>query len=127
MYDRGSHAFIICNTKVALYYDTVILGLSLTLFVEQQEYVGVFSQTPGVRVVLHRQDQQPFPVDEGVVIGAGQKGDVKYESVGRCSTCKHICLHVLEYFMLRGACIEYFNLMGACINMHGIENGKNVT
>ncbi|XP_070561544.1 uncharacterized protein [Ptychodera flava] len=41
-------------------------GLKLTLFTEQAEYIGIFGQETGVRVVIHDPHSTPFPEDEGI-------------------------------------------------------------
>ena len=40
-------------------------GLKLTLFIEKDEYIGLFSQVEGVRVVIHPPFTVPFPEDHG--------------------------------------------------------------
>ncbi|XP_077986248.1 epithelial sodium channel subunit gamma-like [Glandiceps talaboti] len=46
-------------------------GLKLTLFLEQNEYIGLFGQQSGVRVVIHHPTVKPFPEDEGVYVNPG--------------------------------------------------------
>ncbi|XP_070532973.1 amiloride-sensitive sodium channel subunit beta-2-like [Ptychodera flava] len=46
-------------------------GLKLTLFTEQNEYIGLFGQQSGVRVVIHHQMTKPFPEDDGVGVKPG--------------------------------------------------------
>ncbi|XP_070562378.1 uncharacterized protein [Ptychodera flava] len=41
-------------------------GLKLTLYTEQDEYVSIFGQEAGVRIVVHDQHTTPFPEDEGI-------------------------------------------------------------
>lgn len=40
-------------------------GLELVLFINQAEYVGMFTQEAGVRVSIHNIDTTPFPEDRG--------------------------------------------------------------
>ncbi|XP_038073461.1 amiloride-sensitive sodium channel subunit beta-like [Patiria miniata] len=46
-------------------------GLHLTLFIEQPEYVGIFSPESGVRLTVHGQRTMPLPEDNGITIAAG--------------------------------------------------------
>ncbi|XP_072013236.1 uncharacterized protein [Amphiura filiformis] len=46
-------------------------GLQLTLFIEQPEYVGLFSPESGVRVSVHSADVQPSPEDIGITATTG--------------------------------------------------------
>ncbi|XP_072013768.1 acid-sensing ion channel 5-like isoform X2 [Amphiura filiformis] len=46
-------------------------GLHLTLFIEQPEYVGIFSHESGVRVSIHSADVQPSPQDIGITATTG--------------------------------------------------------
>ena len=46
-------------------------GLALTLFIHQDEYVGLFTQEAGVRVAIHRPDSVPFPEAHGYNAGPG--------------------------------------------------------
>ncbi|XP_070558969.1 amiloride-sensitive sodium channel subunit gamma-like [Ptychodera flava] len=59
-------------------------GLHLTLFIEQPEYVGLFSQESGVRMAVTSQGSAPFPEDVGVTVNPGQATSVglrRYEYV----------------------------------------------
>ena len=47
-------------------------GLSLTFFVNQDEYVGTVADSAGLRVVVHDQSQMPFPEYESLAVGPGQ-------------------------------------------------------
>ena len=44
----------------------------MTLFVEQTEYIGIFGQDAGVRVVVHPQDIAPFPEDTAIKASTGR-------------------------------------------------------
>ncbi|KAL9988145.1 hypothetical protein ACROYT_G002553 [Oculina patagonica] len=46
-------------------------GLTLDLFVNQNEYIPILSQEAGVRVLLTPQRSIPFPVDEGFTVSPG--------------------------------------------------------
>ncbi|XP_071496689.1 uncharacterized protein [Diadema antillarum] len=47
-------------------------GLHMTLFIEQPEYVGLFSQETGVRVTIHHPSVTPYPEDVGITAPTGQ-------------------------------------------------------
>ena len=53
----------------------------MTLFIEQDEYIPVLAPSAGVRVLVHRQEQQPFPDEEGFDVGPGQKSSVSLRLV----------------------------------------------
>ena len=53
----------------------------MTLFIEQAEYVTALSPSAGVRVLVHRQEKQPFPDEEGFDVGPGQKSSVNIRLV----------------------------------------------
>ena len=46
-------------------------GLTLVLFIHQDEYVGLFTQEAGVRVAIHNPENVPFPESHGFNAGPG--------------------------------------------------------
>ena len=52
-------------------------GLSVMLFINQQEYIGVLSQSAGIRFLVHRRDHFPFLEEEGQNAGPGTLSAVK--------------------------------------------------
>ena len=56
-------------------------GLVMTIFVDQSEYVPSLSSSAGIRLLIHRQYQQPFPEDEGMEVGPGQLTSIKVRMV----------------------------------------------
>ena len=54
----------------------------MLVFVNQEEYITSLSPGAGIRLLIHRQDQQPFPEDEGMDIGPGLKASLKVSMVG---------------------------------------------
>ncbi|XP_006813344.1 epithelial sodium channel subunit alpha-like [Saccoglossus kowalevskii] len=48
-----------------------IYGLSLQLFIEQDEYIKGYTAIAGARIVIHDQDKMPFPEDNGFTIAPG--------------------------------------------------------
>ncbi|XP_078662477.1 uncharacterized protein LOC144906232 [Branchiostoma floridae x Branchiostoma belcheri] len=47
-------------------------GLKMTLFVEKNEYVGIFGQEPGATVTIHPVNMTPFPEDHGLILRPGE-------------------------------------------------------
>ncbi|XP_070563558.1 uncharacterized protein [Ptychodera flava] len=68
-------------------------GLKLTLFVEQDEYLGVFGQSAGVRVTVHPNNQLPWPEDAGMTAktGAATSFAIKQKSFERLSIPWSFC------------------------------------
>ncbi|XP_014662731.1 PREDICTED: degenerin-like protein asic-1 [Priapulus caudatus] len=46
-------------------------GLTLTLFVNQDDYGTAYTQSAGARIVLHQPGQSPFPIEEGFDVAPG--------------------------------------------------------
>ncbi|XP_065836422.1 amiloride-sensitive sodium channel subunit gamma-like isoform X2 [Oscarella lobularis] len=46
-------------------------GLQLSLYLEQEEYIGTVSSKAGVRLLVHSQQSVPFPEEEGVDVAPG--------------------------------------------------------
>lgn len=61
---------IICQHK------QIFSGLSMELYIEQDEYVPELADTAGVRLVVHPQTSMPFPEDDGVTIAPGTSTSV---------------------------------------------------
>ena len=55
----------------------VLSGLSVMLFINQQEYIGALSQSAGIRFLVHRRDHFPFLEEEGQNAGPGTLSAVK--------------------------------------------------
>ncbi|XP_053320789.1 amiloride-sensitive sodium channel subunit beta-like [Spea bombifrons] len=64
-------AAVLNATKAGFSY-----GLTMELFIEQNEYISSLSTAAGLRVVLHGQGKMPFPEDEGVNVPPGQESDI---------------------------------------------------
>ena len=54
----------------------------MTIFVHQDEYIGVLTRNAGIKLAVHRQDVYPFMEEEGMEVGVGQKSDIKLTLVG---------------------------------------------
>ena len=48
----------------------------MTMFLDIDEYLGMFSTTVGVRVAVHPADETPFPQDKGVSAPPGQMTNI---------------------------------------------------
>jgi len=57
-------------------------GFTMLIFVNQEEYVTSLTSGVGIRLLTHRQDQQPFPEDDGMDISPGLKASLKVSMVG---------------------------------------------
>ncbi|XP_006826136.1 epithelial sodium channel subunit gamma-2-like, partial [Saccoglossus kowalevskii] len=57
-------------------------GLKLTLFIEQDEYIPLYGQEAGVRVLIHPSDITPFPEDEGITVAPGLKTSIGLRQEG---------------------------------------------
>ena len=47
------------------------IGLSITLNINQNEYVAEAGDTAGAVVVIRPQNQMPFPEDDGIIVSPG--------------------------------------------------------
>lgn len=57
-------------------YAGPLMGLSLELNIEQDQYVSSLSNEAGVRVMVHKRGTYPFPEDEGFSIPPGYKSSI---------------------------------------------------
>ena len=62
----------------------MVTGLSVELFVEQEEYIRELSNAAGIRILVHNDTRMPFPEDEGFSVAPGVK-----TSIG----IKLVCIH----------------------------------
>ncbi|XP_006816276.1 uncharacterized protein LOC102803109 [Saccoglossus kowalevskii] len=51
-------------------------GLKLTLYIEQDEYIPLYGQEAGVRILVHPSDITPFPEDDGITVAPGRKASI---------------------------------------------------
>ena len=67
-----SHKFTATtNLSKSTNFVFIHIGLSLTLDVEQDEYIGSVSPEAGIRVSLQEQGMMPFPFENGFSIAPG--------------------------------------------------------
>ena len=62
------------------------LGLTLDLFIEQDEYIKELSEEAGVKVVLVDSKQHPFPFQEGVAVSPGAATAIALRKVNFSNT-----------------------------------------
>ncbi|XP_033096439.1 acid-sensing ion channel 1A-like [Anneissia japonica] len=69
-------------------------GLSIMLFIEQNEYLYDVSASAGVRVVIHDQGKMPFPEEEGYYVSPGHHTSIALRRVeiNRLSTYDKPCM-----------------------------------
>lgn len=79
-------------------------GLTLDLFVNQNEYIPSLSQEAGVRVLLTAERSIPFPVDEGFTVSPGFA-----TSIG----LRKVCVKLSRF-----AYIPYRHVSCACSNLN---------
>ena len=90
------------ETQAITNLDVDSLGLSLTLFINQLEYIGSLSQDAGVRVLIHRADLYPFMEDDGFNTGPGTLTSVKLTFVSN-----------IVYYCISGSVVECSPVMQA--------------
>ena len=59
----------------------------MVLFLEQNEYIESLTPSAGARILIHPQDVQPFPEDDGFDVNPGQKMAVKLSVVSSLDIC----------------------------------------
>ncbi|PIK46573.1 putative degenerin mec-10-like [Apostichopus japonicus] len=77
----------------------IALGLHLTLFIEQPEYIGLLTHESGVRVAIHANDIFPYPEDVGLSASTGQSTaiGVRQTELTRLPTPWGICSDGMNY------------------------------
>lgn len=56
-------------------------GLSLTMFINQLQYVAVLSPQAGLRMMLHRQGEVPLVAEDGFNVSPGTKSGIAVKYV----------------------------------------------
>jgi len=57
----------------------------MTINIQQDEYVTEAGDTAGIVVVIHPQNQMPFPEDDGTVVSPGLATSIAIVQVQCCS------------------------------------------
>ena len=63
-------------------HSVFLVGLSLELYVEQDEYMELLTDSAGIRLMIHNQTSMPFPEDQGLSVRPGTKTFVGIKKVG---------------------------------------------
>lgn len=76
----------------------IALGLHLTLFIEQPEYIGLLTHESGVRVAIHANDIFPYPEDVGLSASTGQSTAIGVRQVRKYQYAENgMCFLVFVY------------------------------
>ncbi|XP_071102852.1 epithelial sodium channel subunit gamma-like [Haliotis cracherodii] len=67
--------------KVVTKFTGPSYGLSLELYLDQEEYIPALSPSAGARVLIHPRNSMPFPEDEGISIAPGVSTSVGLRKV----------------------------------------------
>ncbi|XP_033107563.1 degenerin-like protein asic-1 [Anneissia japonica] len=70
-FNNGQLSSILTTNKPGPNY-----GLSLELFVDQSEYMDDITDSAGLRISIHDPNKMPFPEDDGLYIGPGQRTSI---------------------------------------------------
>ena len=73
-------------------------GLTLDLFIEQDEYIKQLSEEAGVKVVIVDSNKHPFPFQEGVAVSPGAATAIALRKVRVCKT--RVILNVISESLL---------------------------
>ena len=60
-------------------------GLHLVLDIGQDDYATALSDVAGARIVAHRQQDMPFPEDEGITVTPGMATFIGLKKVKQCN------------------------------------------
>ena len=72
---------IFCHMIITIVLPTSFPGLYLVLYVQQDEYIHPLTPAAGVRMVVHDQNEMPFPEDDGISIAPGLETSVALKKV----------------------------------------------
>ena len=70
------------NTRLIL----LSVGLSMTINVNQHEYIKLAGDTAGAVVVIRPQNQMPFPEDDGIMVSPGLATSIGIKQVNNKPT-----------------------------------------
>ena len=59
----------------------LVAGLTLDIFIEQHEYIPTVSDSAGLRIIIHDQNEMPFPDDRGYNLSPGMKTSIGMDKV----------------------------------------------
>ena len=70
-----------------------VAGLTLDIFIEQHEYIPTVSDSAGLRIIIHDQNEMPFPEDRGYNLSPGMKTSIGMDKVRYKKRCHLGCNH----------------------------------
>ncbi|XP_077862884.1 uncharacterized protein LOC144345072, partial [Saccoglossus kowalevskii] len=87
-------------------------GLKITLYVEQNEYIILYGQEAGVRVLVHPPHITPFPEDDGITVKPGVKTSIaiRQVTIERKGPPYGNCSHVEDFNTIYGDHYNYSSL-----------------
>jgi len=69
------------------------IGLSMTINVNQNEYIKQAGDTAGVVVVIRPQNQMAFPEDDGIIVSPGHATSIAVTQVNKTFSCRTEIVH----------------------------------
>ena len=79
---------IIINTPEFYSLSIFISGLSLVLYIAEEEYVTKIGGPSGVRVVVHDKNTMPHPDEDGTLAQPGELTSIGVQKVRRIGICR---------------------------------------
>jgi len=64
------------------------VGLSMTININQHEYIKQAGDTAGAIVVIRSQNQMPFPEDDGIIVSPGHATSIAITQVNKQLSCR---------------------------------------
>ena len=68
---RSYSLLTFCSLNIAFFIFTFVIGLNLELNIEQDEYIGAFTEEAGVRIDISNQGEMAFPREKGLSAAPG--------------------------------------------------------
>ena len=94
-----------CLLNIAFFIFTFVIGLNLELNIEQDEYIGAFTEEAGVRIDISNQGEMAFPREKGLSAAPGFSTSIGMRKVS-----------VIKIFATRSRWRDQANLM-CCRNI----------
>ena len=66
--------------------------MRLTLNIERDEYIGMFSPSVGARITVHPREEKPFPEDKGFNVAPGFETNVAVAMVSLVPDRGPVCV-----------------------------------
>ncbi|CAD5123493.1 DgyrCDS11836 [Dimorphilus gyrociliatus] len=68
-----------CGPKDFKLFNNYFYGLTLTLFIDQSQYIKEIAESAGIQLVVHDPTDMPFPEDKGVAISPGKLSFIGFQ------------------------------------------------